>query len=929
LDYRTLINEHSNQNDAAALEQGAKFENLDGSLQTFINAYARGQADLQALLTDQLWATKALITAKAQDASRQIEGESHKIREHFTSTQAAAQSRQEHEAKRRQLLESLDDQAKNARRNQIEESHSETFSWVFNDEIQRPWDSFTEWLSCKDPTYWICGKAGSGKSTLVKFLVDHERTQQCLNEWAPDCSIYSHFIWNSGTELQRSITGFLRSLLFQLFEANTYIMDDLMKNWSSLSRMRHPSDWSNSELEKMVLEALQAHSKGICIFIDGLDEIDQIDGPFGLLNLIERISAVLQAKSLKFCVSSRPENAFKLRLGSCPKLRLQDLTMLDIEVYAKDFVENKCSFDLSGIDERDFIKEIVTKANGVFLWVSLALKSLQRGVANRDDPAKLMERLRKLPSELGKLYEEMLKRLGDDDHELYSEEAAMIFNTFILMSELQHDAGRSWNLLHYAIAFDSALREEHLKAKSTLPLPILKKTLLAVDAKLNSRCAGILEVVSAVGGRQDIAHTLMRDGPRSWDPIGVDFLHRSAKEFLLSSRKDLLDQDPISAAERKFRVLQATILDSSYPPRDLVTGRGRNKAMYIMSRSRPFLSNEQELEILDLLKEIYERNGWPEFYENAAHHGFQQPLAHLFEASQGDIGPLGSYLLLSALLNNIGIEFSTVSYLLEMGSYSGSSVALAPIEIHDKSSIYILMPLLGHFIRHVLLIDRKILLLVENMIRLFVGIGADLEARFLDYELGTLRLYSVNPASRPYYQSYKLGRDGLRFLVERNCVDIIFEVFLGCEKFSPAERLAIASRLGLDISRARHKVLLYFHGDSVYGADDEDSDALNDILGWPESRLLALDGHNTSLLLDNATSSNSMTSSTEDKNEAAKLLQVLKGKEVDDVEKWLVDRGYALASESDIEGISDQATVYEMAAIYQKLGEKYAQRRRK
>lgn len=38
--------------------------------------------------------------------------------------------------------------------------------------------------------------------------------------------------------------------------------------------------------------------------------------------------------------------------------------------------------------------------------------------------------------------------------------------------------------------------------------------------------------------------------------------------------------------------------------------------------------------------------------------------------------------------------------------------------------------------------------------------------------------------------------------------------------------------------------------------------------------------------------------------------------------KRLVDRGYIVMGESDIEGISDHASVHEMAAIYQKLGPK-------
>jgi hypothetical protein len=98
-----------------------------------------------------------------------------------------------------------------------------------------------------------------------------------------------------------------------------------------------------------------------------MDEIDPVDGPFDLLELVKRISALPDTKGLKVCISSRPESSFKLGLDPYPKLRLQDLTKQDVEIFVKDFTRNKCSFGLSGIDETEFVQEIVSKANGVFL----------------------------------------------------------------------------------------------------------------------------------------------------------------------------------------------------------------------------------------------------------------------------------------------------------------------------------------------------------------------------------------------------------------------------------------------------------------------------------------------------------------------------------------------------------------------------------
>ncbi|RSL68620.1 hypothetical protein CEP54_002727 [Fusarium duplospermum] len=63
------------------------------------------------------------------------------------------------------------------RESRISTAHGSTFLWVFRDSNvqndQRPamkWSHLREWLETENRLYWITGKAGSGKSTLMKFL---------------------------------------------------------------------------------------------------------------------------------------------------------------------------------------------------------------------------------------------------------------------------------------------------------------------------------------------------------------------------------------------------------------------------------------------------------------------------------------------------------------------------------------------------------------------------------------------------------------------------------------------------------------------------------------------------------------------------------------------------------------------------------------
>jgi hypothetical protein len=56
------------------------------------------------------------------------------------------------------------------RENRIVAAHENTFQWIFKDPGLggTPWPSFVDWLENGSGFYWITGKAGSGKSTLMK-----------------------------------------------------------------------------------------------------------------------------------------------------------------------------------------------------------------------------------------------------------------------------------------------------------------------------------------------------------------------------------------------------------------------------------------------------------------------------------------------------------------------------------------------------------------------------------------------------------------------------------------------------------------------------------------------------------------------------------------------------------------------------------------
>ncbi|KAL2850309.1 hypothetical protein BJY01DRAFT_245481 [Aspergillus pseudoustus] len=68
-----------------------------------------------------------------------------------------------------QLIGDLSFPAIEYREDAIIEAHRETFRWIFSDQFP-PARSFVNWLRRGGGVYWINGKAGSGKSTLMKYI---------------------------------------------------------------------------------------------------------------------------------------------------------------------------------------------------------------------------------------------------------------------------------------------------------------------------------------------------------------------------------------------------------------------------------------------------------------------------------------------------------------------------------------------------------------------------------------------------------------------------------------------------------------------------------------------------------------------------------------------------------------------------------------
>ncbi|KAF2194685.1 hypothetical protein K469DRAFT_734449 [Zopfia rhizophila CBS 207.26] len=395
------------------------------------------------------------------------------------------------------MVESLTFDSMREREEKIKDAHARTLNWIF----EEPDIGFTDWLQTGNGIYWVKGKAGSGKSTLMKYICDHEATLKALCSWAGEELLVpaSYFFWNAGLPMQKSQVGLLQSLLYQVLVAcPSFILE--------ICAGRRPKEpWSR----KALFEALTAISKRthlsvkFCFFVDGLDEYEGDDED--IIRLLQDLAA---SPSIKICVSSRPWNAFVDAFDDSKwKLVLEELTKHDMWEYVQNMLTKNGDFN-----------KIVEKARGVWLWVFLVVRDLLRDVKGEEDYHFLQRRLDSFPDELEKYFESILGRID----KIHREETARIFRTAV-------EAVRPLPVLAFKyLGMEQEDPEYFLNVEvSPISQDEAFETARRWRKLLNSRCRDLLEVNSS-------------DSETTFLKYKVDFLHRTVRDFLRDNYQEEL-----------------------------------------------------------------------------------------------------------------------------------------------------------------------------------------------------------------------------------------------------------------------------------------------------------------------------------------------------------------------------------------------------
>ena len=257
----------------------------------------------------------------------------------------------------------------------------------------------------------------------MKYICNHPRTGDLMQAFADGHKLLvcKFYFWSSGTPLQRSQEGLLRSLLFELCRQDSALASVVSPSRPPFAALedQYPGSWDRVTLLACLrkLASTTLEDRRFYFFIDGLDEYEG-EG----VELAEALSELGKIPNVKICLSSRRRNEFQQYFGqnAGQHLILHDHTTKDIEAYVRERLRAHprfLEFCETHTEAQHLLEKITERAEGVFLWVALVVRSLARGLTNSDSVEDLDRRLQELPDDLDQFFTVMIRSIDKTYHE--------------------------------------------------------------------------------------------------------------------------------------------------------------------------------------------------------------------------------------------------------------------------------------------------------------------------------------------------------------------------------------------------------------------------------------------------------------------------------------------------------------------------------
>ncbi|KAL8827114.1 MAG: hypothetical protein Q9191_003386 [Dirinaria sp. TL-2023a] len=503
--------------DLVSMQESQAFQNLDRKVQLLITGLSQGPKNYDEL--------KLAIQTESQATRNHID---HSVQQH--------KEKLDEEIYRKRLLDSLWFEEIHSREERIADAHKETFEWIFarSDQSVGSWDNYVHWLENGRGIYWINGKAGSGKSTLMSFLCQDGRTKESLKVCSKKKSLImlKFFFWSGGARMERSIEGLLRSLIWQILQQCPDNNDELSVVVPSQDAV---AAWTERRLRLRLQNLVERSSDSCyyCFFVDGLDEFDGDQD-----KIVSFTQHIAQSTNVKICLSSRPYRLFSQAFASSAKLQLHDLTQHDIRKFVFDNLQTMPQLSEKTSQYPNWLENatesIVTRAQGVFLWVALAVKDQKRGIRNDDSLEQLKTRLSSLPSEVEGIYARALNQIEG----LYKSEASQFMRIALHVENqpLLNFVLQTWDELDEVLSSSNGLPQMRIVQKSN---KIRNRILTTCPSLLEVHDRDATNVLDPMANFVPKGSVLVFPGEADEERIftiaskvTVNFIHRTALDFM-------------------------------------------------------------------------------------------------------------------------------------------------------------------------------------------------------------------------------------------------------------------------------------------------------------------------------------------------------------------------------------------------------------
>ncbi|KAJ9294617.1 hypothetical protein DTO217A2_9161 [Paecilomyces variotii] len=300
---------------------------------------------------------------------------------------------------RSSYMDSLRFEQMQSRQETIKNAHVRTCQWLLDRSEYKDWLDFDKFNDHKG-FLWIKGKPATGKSTIMKFVYT-----QAVKKMR-DKIIISFFFNARGEEMEKSVLGMYRSLLWQLLHK----IPDLQVVFDALNLVQpitiESHKWGLENTQSLLNDAIERlGQRSLVCFVDALDECEE-DQVRDMISFFEQLGEVaLQSGcQLNVCFSSRHYPHISMLAGIELVLEDQDDHERDIQSY----IQSQLRIG-RGKKAKEIQDDVLERASGIFLWVVLVVQMLNK-LIDHGQMHKVPQELLKIPNGLHELLEDILMR---------------------------------------------------------------------------------------------------------------------------------------------------------------------------------------------------------------------------------------------------------------------------------------------------------------------------------------------------------------------------------------------------------------------------------------------------------------------------------------------------------------------------------------